>query len=229
MLFVEENRARALAVLARPLFPSAVQLAVTDPTDAPTGLTTFESDQIANAVDKRRREFAAGRRAARMALVTMGHPSVHLPIGENRAPIWPDGVVGSISHSDTICIAVTAPSRQIAAIGVDVEDDRLLSPELEPLICTPTEREWLARHPKHHRRRMGMLVFSAKEAAFKCQFALSHRMLGFDALEIHLSDDIGHFEARFTQEAGPFPENTVLHGKFVTGHDMILTAVTLRR
>ncbi|WP_405845207.1 4'-phosphopantetheinyl transferase [Streptomyces platensis] len=57
-----------------------------------------ESQVIALAVDKRRREFTTARSCAREALRRLGHPTVPIPRGRSGAPLWPAGVVGSITH-----------------------------------------------------------------------------------------------------------------------------------
>ena len=62
------------------------------------GLLPEEAPAIARAIPKRQAEFAAGRRAARAALTTLGHPAQAIPVGDRRAPIWPQGTVGAITH-----------------------------------------------------------------------------------------------------------------------------------
>jgi 4'-phosphopantetheinyl transferase EntD len=55
---------------------------------------------LAKAVPKRKAEFLAGRVVARETMKLMALPLVDIPIGMNRAPHWPEGVAGSISHSN---------------------------------------------------------------------------------------------------------------------------------
>ena len=58
------------------------------------------------AAPKRQREFLAGRHCAAHALRTAGLPET---VGlQDRAPIWPKGAVGSISHSDARVVAVVS-------------------------------------------------------------------------------------------------------------------------
>jgi 4'-phosphopantetheinyl transferase EntD len=57
-----------------------------------------EADLVADAVEKRRREFVTTRRCARQALAQLGVPPVPIRPGPGRAPVWPAGVVGSLTH-----------------------------------------------------------------------------------------------------------------------------------
>src|SRR5947208_1552294 len=82
-----------------------------------------EEAYLGNVVPARRREFRAGRLYARQALRGLGIPETAIPIGPDRAPIWPKGVVGSISHSRNLCAAVVGLSADYLGIGIDIEDD----------------------------------------------------------------------------------------------------------
>src|ERR1700761_3617241 len=77
--------------------------------DAPD-VTLFPDEEalLGRAVEKRRREFAAGRGCARRALAALGLPPAPLLPGEGGAPRWPDGVVGSITHCAGYAAAAVA-------------------------------------------------------------------------------------------------------------------------
>ena len=73
------------------------------------------------AVNKRQTEFLAGRICAYEALrTTTGVPSI-VAVGEDRAPCWPSGVVGSITHGAGWAAVVAARSEQWRGLGLDVE------------------------------------------------------------------------------------------------------------
>ena len=81
---------------------------------------------VAQAVQSRQTEFALGRALARNALKDIGHlhptTPVAIPVGGDRAPNWPTGIIGSISHCQDICVAVVARrAASVRAIGVDIE------------------------------------------------------------------------------------------------------------
>ena len=51
------------------------------------------------AVDKRKSDFLAGRALVFCAFVQLQLPKKNIAIGHKRAPIWPEGMSGSISHT----------------------------------------------------------------------------------------------------------------------------------
>ncbi len=145
---------------------SALQLAV-------TGMNT-----------KRRTEFAAGRVCASEALRGMGLiAEFPLPV-RNRLPVWPLGVVGSISHCNTIAVAMTAPKSRYCALGIDVES--LLDPDtaqgIQQYVCRDEELDRLERYIPCRSRSLTIL-FSAKEALYKALFPLVGRFKDFHAAE----------------------------------------------
>src|ERR1700720_1454604 len=76
---------------------------------------------LRHATQKRQREFLAGRWCAKQALQCLGAGSTHVAIAEDRAPIWPGGVVGSITHTGDFAAAAVAWAADVAALGIDSE------------------------------------------------------------------------------------------------------------
>ena len=105
-----------------------------------------------------------------------------VPVGANRAPLWPHGFVGSISHAGELALAVAAPSSLIRAIGVDLEPALPLDQELLNRVCRPEELARLQTSPNPLLQ--AKLVFSAKESVYKCLAPLMGIFLEFDDLEI---------------------------------------------
>ncbi|WP_181167477.1 hypothetical protein [Mesorhizobium sp. B2-6-5] len=93
-----------------------------------------EEAHLGNVVPARRREFRAGRLYVRQALRGLGIPETVIPIGPDRAPIWPTGVVGSISHNRSLCAVAVGLSADYRSIGIDIEEDSSLSGELAKLV-----------------------------------------------------------------------------------------------
>lgn len=176
---VEDPRAAGLA--ARTLANEAPDTENTGPTD---GLLPVEAAAISAAVPRRRGEFAAGRRAARRAMAALGHPPAAIPMGPDRAPVWPDGLVGSISHTADCCIAVVTPTGPVAALGIDLEPDLPLETGLWDSICTRAELEALQACASAERGRLVRRIFAAKEAVYKAQYPLTGALIGFDAVTI---------------------------------------------
>jgi 4'-phosphopantetheinyl transferase EntD len=154
-----------------------VGIGITDPRDPEQGLLEAECPAIARAVPKRRREYAAGRRAARAAMAELGCPSAPIPTGAQREPLWPLGLAGSIAHCDTLCIAAVSLTHR--SIGIDVEPAGPLPSDLERSVCTPTERHWLDSLPINDRGFNAKKIFCAKEAIYKAQYPVTHQMIEF--------------------------------------------------
>ncbi|WP_234705049.1 4'-phosphopantetheinyl transferase family protein [Sinorhizobium meliloti] len=91
-----------------------------------TGVMAEEESAIATAVKSRRREFSIGRACARAALSKLGFPPSAIPTGPNREPLWPSGVVGSITHCAGFHAAAVALQKDCVALGIDVEVDEEL-------------------------------------------------------------------------------------------------------
>src|SRR5437667_675103 len=123
-----------------------------------------------NAAQQRRTSFALGRAAARDALLELGLEALGIGRGTGGEPLWPDGVVGAITHSGDLAIAVVGRSADFAGLGIDVEQQSPgLSARAARLVCTPTESGWVDEVPSSNRRTM---LFSAKEAVFKALFPI---------------------------------------------------------
>lgn len=173
---------RALAALD---LPDGLGWAVSGPVDDLWTLFPEERAAVARAMPSRRAEFAGGRLVARRAMAALGLPPRAVPAGADRAPRWPEGVVGSITHHGGLCLAIVGRSEAWRAIGIDLERDAELSPEITAQVATEAELSALAPLP---RGRAAARVFSAKEAAYKAQYPLTRCLIGFDAMTAHLPD-----------------------------------------
>jgi 4'-phosphopantetheinyl transferase EntD len=157
-------------------------------------LQPAERSYIAMAVRKRRAEFATARKCARRALTRLGvNPSASLVPYADRSPRWPNGVVGSISHTDGCCVVVVGRAGPALAIGVDVEPEEPLPHELYSMVCTSDELEWLNGHSDDMRGVLARVLFSAKEAVYKCQYPSTRRMMEFTEIGLELDVDAGRF------------------------------------
>ena len=189
-----------------------------------------EEDALPRASAARRREFLAGRALARRAMRGLGLPASPIPVASDRSPVWPQGVTGSISHCADLCAAAIARTTDgILSIGIDIETAGPLERSLWAEICTPTERAWLAGLPDPEAGSLAKLVFSAKEAAYKCQYPLSRQLFDFQVFEIEPDLPAGSFGARFTTDIAPFRNGDVLWGRFRMTASHVATATSLRR
>ena len=131
-------------------------------------------ESLRRAAAKRQLEFLAGRLCAREALNALtGEP--HVPaIGDSKAPRWPAGTVGSITHSGDLAAALVAREEHWRGIGQDAEAllDETRAERLAPQILTPAERHWREGLPAERRGEFVTLAFSLKESLFKALFPL---------------------------------------------------------
>src|SRR5919199_3927276 len=109
------------------------------------GLFPGEEDILGpRALEQRRTYFALGRAAARDALAELGLPRLGIGRGPAGEPLWPDGIVGAISHAGDTAIAVVGRASDYAGLGVDVEElARGPSSRAARLVCTPGEIDWV--------------------------------------------------------------------------------------
>lgn len=205
---------RIASELAR-LLPPGAGIGAARPAD-PALLQPAERTAIARAIPARQREFAGGRLAARLALAQIGHADHAIPMGTDRAPIWPGGLCGSITHHAGLCLAAVSADPALAGLGIDLEPDEALPPDLLPEILLPEEREMPAR-----------LVFSAKEAVFKALYPSVGQVFGFDAVRLSLTPD--SFTAETLLPLGPVTAGTILTGRHWQGEGLILTALAMPR
>lgn len=116
----------------------------------------------------------------------------------------------------------------IWGIGVDVERAHPLGPEVVKLICSAQEREWSREVAPPDSTDWPKLIFSAKEAAYKCLAPWCKRTFGFHDLEITFQPADGRFAIRFLAEAPfPHPDRVQVDGRFATSATHVFTAVLL--
>ncbi len=140
---------------------------------------------LRHATRKRQREFLAGRWCAEQALRCLGAGSTHVARAEDRAPIWPDGVVGSITHSGDFAAAAVAWAADIAGLGIDSEQiiDPAAARDIAD-VCMVDEATLFSAARGRSFCEFCTFVFSAKEAVFKCLFPLTRKFLEFSDVRI---------------------------------------------
>jgi 4'-phosphopantetheinyl transferase EntD len=140
---------------------------------------------LRHAAHKRQHEFLAGRWCAEQALQCLGAGSTEIGMAEDRAPIWPDGIVGSITHTAGFAAAAVAWTADVAGLGVDSE--RIIDPAAArdiAGICMIDEETLFEAPAGRSFCEFCTFVFSAKEAVFKCLFPLTRKFLEFSDVRI---------------------------------------------
>lgn len=181
-----ENHTASLSTALSELFPSGALASELRGAADPSTLYPDEARHVRKAVRKRVEEFAAGRLCARLLLREFGIRQFALEVGAHRQPLWPENVVGSITHTTGFCAAVAARKENLRSVGIDTEIAGSVKTELWRGICTPSEAAWLQALPEAEQIAAATLIFSAKEAFYKCQFTVTQERLGFHDVSVGL-------------------------------------------
>ncbi|MDX3850037.1 4'-phosphopantetheinyl transferase family protein [Streptomyces sp. AK02-01A] len=191
---------------------------------APAPLFPEEAALMAGRRPRRQRQFATARACARRSLAELGLAPAPLLPGPGGAPLWPAGVVGSITHCDGYRAAVVARSAEVTALGIDAEPALPLPRGVLALVASGPEREALERLS---RERPGpswdRLLFSAKEAVYKAWFPSAGRWLGFADAEVRLGP-AGTFTARLHPADPPPRAYTRFAGRWLIRGELLVTA-----
>lgn len=193
--------------------------------------TDFAACGIApvRGVAKRQAEYLAGRLCARQALLRLtGVPGVPA-VGEDRAPQWPAGVVGSITHGDGWAAALVGQADTWRGLGLDTEllipaeragrlAEQILTPaELRRLPGTPGEQAWLTS-----------LTFSFKESLFKALYPLVGRRFWFHAAALVEQAGDGRVRLQLREDLdGEWRQGRCLDGQFAVREERLLSLVAV--
>ena len=180
-----------------------------------------EEFYVRSAAARRKEEFSTGRWCARQALLDLGVPSSPILVGQWREPLWPAGVIGSITHATTLCAAVVARSELWQGIGIDVLDVQaggFLLKDTVGLIAQE-EEERSARAVTPANVDPSHLLFSAKESAIKAVSGRLQRFVDFREVLVRFEGD------RFEAFCGPL--GIPLSGWWNTINEQIVTGSVL--
>lgn len=142
-----------------------------------------------NRLTKRQREFSAGRSVASELLKTFG-VSERVGVNADRSPAWPKGFAGSISHSDHWVWCAVAGRSGYRSVGIDTEPivDESTAQQLHEQIATETEWQ-IATIPSLDQCQRFTLIFSAKEAFYKCWYPMTGTVLNPKQIEVCQLDE----------------------------------------
>jgi enterobactin synthetase component D len=188
---------------------------------------------LARAARKRQGDFLAGRFCARaaMKLCAPEHADIAVAVGPNREPLWPAGVIGSITHTGDIASAAVARSRDARSIGLDVE--RIMTDEEASKVRHPiADQDEIAKILDATGWRAGTAitaVFSAKETIFKALYPEVQRYFDFrDAYVDELDTRAGTFRAHLTTRlTDALQMGHAICGRFALEEKLVWTAVVL--
>jgi 4'-phosphopantetheinyl transferase EntD len=180
--------ATAVGPLARLLDDARIAVAEMDPRQMAPGVGLFadEAAAVAKAVLSRRQQFTAGRCLARAAWQRFGVAPVALLNDEQRVPLWPAELVGTITHTNIWCGVAVARKHTVGGLGADVEPATPLELGLWDRICRPEERAFLHAQPASLGALLAKGVFSAKESIYKALYPSVRVFLDFQSMHIEL-------------------------------------------
>ena len=205
------------------LLPTGVEVVERHGPPVTVPLFADEEAAVLDAAPARRAQYAAVRACARAAIARLGVTDLAVPSAPDGAPVWPGGVVGSMTHGAGYRAAAVGLARDWAGIGIAVAPRAPLPPEVAALVLSDDERaplddldpDWCADR----------VLLCAKESVYKVWSPLVGTGLGFDEVQVHLVGD-GTLVARLHRTGLGVD---VLHGRWAAHDDLLVTAVTLPR
>lgn len=185
---------------------------------------------LSRAVTKRRAEFLAGRLCAAQALACVGAAGP-VPAAADRSPVWPAGVIGSITHCGDTAMAVALRHGRFRGVGIDLErraacreaslDVRQFATEAERLVL---QQAGIAC--ENH----AVIAFSMKESFFKAAYAHVGRYFGFEAVAIVEADASRRMVSLAVAQdlAAQLPQGLRVEGEYAAlGDALVATAVVI--
>jgi 4'-phosphopantetheinyl transferase EntD len=210
------------------LFEQGVVLDCGVPSELAPGAALYPEEEraVERAVDKRRQEYAATRVLARRAFAALGFAPYPVLNRHDRSPVWPEGLVGSLTHTDGFCAVAVARSGTHRALGIDAELAERVGADLFPRVLTPRELEFLAAFEVERQQRLATLLFSAKESFYKCQHAVTGRFLGFRDVELDVDLSSLRFSVRVLVDEPRLRDSADWVGRFLWHDQVVVTAVS---
>ena len=213
--------------MLRSPFPEWISFSSAGPVDESLAASYFRGASAlpSSFAAERRRTFALGRLAARRAMIGLGYkPITTLPRKQDGSPEWPEGLIGSISHTADFAVAAVAEARRVGGLGMDIEDLRRAPADggehIAAFVADPAERDWIG----HDHLRL-IRLFSAKEAILKAFYPRHGTSFGFEA--IHLEPTTEGFNATLRMAVGDGPQSVRFPVSSSTAGHLVLSAVWL--
>ena len=179
---------------------------------------------------KRQAEFLAGRLCARAALHRLDGLDCIPAIGEDRAPVWPTHISGSITHSTGHAAAIVGHKAQWRGLGMDLEN--LLSLEraerLAGEILTVDELQRMGTVDREQIALLVTLTFSVKESLFKALYPIVGKRFYFEHAEVLEWSDSGSVRLRLlTDLSSEWSHGTELAAQFALEDGQLLSLVAI--
>ena len=147
------------------------------------------------SVDKRKSEFLIGRYLAHLVIrqLDLDIPDDFLlSPNRHRAPQWPPGVIGSITHTNGYCHVVATRRDHRISVGIDSEqivEDSKIKMFMDHILVDSEKALYSSYNEVMSLAEYATFIFSAKESIFKSIHPLTEIMFGFESAAI-LSIDL---------------------------------------
>lgn len=186
---------------------------------------------LEKAVASRKMEFIAGRICAFEAAGKLKIELRELKSGEKREPLWPETLVGSISHTKNFAIALVDLKESSLSVGIDVEaiiDSKKIE-TMEKMVIDEDELRFL--NTFGDKKKAYTITFSAKEALYKLIFPLASVFFGFkEAKIISLDMTKGRFELELISKQRELERfNGIYPGQFFEVEDKIISVLRIEK
>ena len=210
--------------MLRKILPDSIITVMATPDMWDTPAYPEELVLVSKAIEKRKKEFYAGRNCAREALRQLG--VIDFPIlSHNRAPIWPQNITGSISHTKGCCGAAVTEKRNFRSIGIDIEKSDPLEGNIIDHILTKKEKN---HYSSQSLGQIAKLIFSIKESFYKAHHPLGQQFLSFEDAFVELDFSQSSYVATLLcPPPKTLPEIKSISGKFAEDKNFIYTTALI--
>lgn len=188
-------------------------------------LFSEEQDLVKSAVDRRKADFGDARWCAHAAMTGFAEDQPILR-GERGMPVFPDGVTGSLTHTEGLRAALVGRSSRWLSLGIDAEPATPLPEGVFNTIARPEEQRRIHRLARAEGiAHVDKVLFSAKETTYKTWFPLARRFLDFDEADIDIRPD-GTFTSYLLVRPVPVP---FIEGYWTIRNGFVVTVAGVRR
>ncbi|WP_435639671.1 4'-phosphopantetheinyl transferase family protein [Carnimonas bestiolae] len=189
-------------------------------------------DHFGKAVAKRKAEYLAARLCAKTALQRHRVASLPWMLPEERCPCWPEGWLGSLTHSDGIAAAAIARGTELNAVGIDIEGwiAAQRAERLAPAILREEELAyWHSIESPESRGQWLTRIFSAKESLYKALYPLVRKPFYFhDASVIYDEARPERFKMRLEIDlSDELSRGFICSARSLSLHEMAVTLIAL--
>ncbi len=155
--------------------------------------------EVHNFHPQRREEFILGRLCSSLAFKDYFKQDLFdLPVSPDRSPLWPRGVLGSITHSKNFVGAAVSESTRLHGIGIDFEEIGRTKIELSSHI---RGLEDVKSHKDFTTEELLTLIFSFKESLYKALYPQVKIFFGFhDAAVCEIDSIQGEFKIKLLKD-----------------------------